>query len=62
MRAVKPPGVDTIHCGRDSPGVAFYSHSGGLENPALVGGSGSCLRVVSHDVMGVVGRDIYSGL
>ena len=25
-------------------------------------GSGSCLRVMSHDVMSVVGMDIYSGL
>ena len=29
----------------------------GLSDP-----SGSCLRVMSHDVMSVVGMDIYSGL
>ncbi len=37
----------TISCGKALP---------------LVGGSGSCLRVMSHDVKCVISRDIYSGL
>jgi hypothetical protein len=47
IEAVKSAQAQTISCGKALP---------------LVGGSGSCLGVIPHDVNRVISRDIYSGL
>jgi hypothetical protein len=67
----------TIHCGRGAGGALWLVHgwrvNGGGEAAQtgtiscgkalpLVGGSGSCLGVLPHDVNRVISRDIYSGL
>jgi hypothetical protein len=39
-----------------------HSHPGGLENPALVGGSGSCLGVLPHVFNRVISVGTYTGL
>ena len=53
----------TISCGNRTPGVAFeLPPRRPIDTPGLSDPSGSDLRVMSHDVMSVIGRDIYSGL
>ena len=61
--AAKWPRLDTMYCGGIPPGVAFeLPPRRPLDAPGLSDPSGSCLRVMSHDVKCVIGRDIYSGL
>ena len=60
--AVKPAGLRLLVVVMQPPEWPCSSHPGGHENPALVRGSGSGLRVMSHDVRSVISRDIYSGL
>ena len=63
MEAAKPPECDTIHCGNETPGVALVQPPRRpMATPGLSDPSGSCLGVLPHDVMGVISRDIYSGL
>ena len=67
----------TIHCGRGSRGALWLVHGwlckrgGGPGDSVttscgkalpLTGGSGSCLRVLSHGVRSVISSVIYSGL
>ena len=49
MEAAKPPWVDTIDCGEDTPGVALFEPPRRpIDTPGLSDPSGSDLRVVSH--------------
>ena len=52
----------TISCGRDPVESPLEDPTRPMDTPGLSDPSGSCLRVRSHDVMGVISRDIYSGL
>ena len=59
--AAKPPrlGLDVVVM--QPPEWPYTSHPGGRENPALRVGSGSCLRVMSHDVNGVISEIFIVG-
>ena len=60
--AAKPPRLRLLVVVIEPPEWPYTSHPGGRENPALRVGSGSCLRVMSHDVKSVISSVIYSGL
>ena len=62
-RGRRPRRVDTIGCGRDTPGVAFeLPPRRPMRTPGLSDPSGSDLRVMSHGVRSVISSVIYSGL